>query len=314
MQNVRFKHGYPQILNALKSCEERKQHGAPSFGVAISYRFHKDDKCWRIFISIPITKATPVTSSQKGVIGIDINANHLAIAETDHFGNPISKKSIPLNTYGKSTNQAKAITGDVCTKLVEEAKTKGKHLVIERLQFQKKKAELKQQCSPKHARMLSSLAYTQFKQNLTSKGWQEGVEVLEINPAFTSVIGRVKFSKRYGLSIHQAAALTIGRRSLKVSERIPRHLEAIPDGKGGHVALSLPVRNRNKHVWSSWRILAQELKTVLAAHFRARNRSSSSKPTSGYTPSRILPAELRHVNRQHNCLVGVLDVPTAINV
>jgi IS605 OrfB family transposase len=284
LQNVSFNHGHQQILNALKN------------ELAISYRFLKDHKGWRVFASIPITKATLITSSQKGVIGVDINANHLAIAETDHFGNPISKRVLPLNTYGKNSNQTKALIGDLCTDLMTDAKSKGKDLVIERLEFQKKKAELKEQSNPKHARMLSSLAYNHIKNNLKSKGWQEGVEVHEINPAFTSVIGRVKFSKRYGLSIHQAAALTIGRRSLKVSERIPRHLEAIPDGKDGHVALSVPVRNRSKHVWSLWRILNQELKTVHAAHFRARNRSSSSKPIPGQTPSRILPAEFRHVN------------------
>jgi IS605 OrfB family transposase len=312
LKNIQFKHGHQQILKALKSCEERKQD--PSFGIAISYRFLKDKKGWKVFVSIPMTKANLVTSSQKGMIGIDINSNHLAVAETDHFGNPISKTTMYLNTYGKSRNQAKALIGDACKKLIEKAKNRGKHLVIENLDFQKKKAQLKEQNSPKHARMLSSLAYTQFKQNLISKGWQEGVEVIEVNPAFTSLIGRIKFSKRYGLSLHQAAALTISRRSLQLSERIPSHLETIPDGKDGYVALCLPVRNRSKHVWSSWSILNQELKTVLAAHFRARNRSCSSKPTSGHTPSRILSAKLRHVNRQHNCSVGVLDTSTTVNV
>jgi IS605 OrfB family transposase len=288
LQNLRFNHGHQHLLNALKSCKDT--------AVPISYRFLEDHKGWRVFVSLPMTKAAPVTSSQKGVIGVDINANHLAVAETDHFGNPISKKRIPFNSYGKNSHQTKAMIGDACTHIILDAKNKGKNLIIESLEFQKKKAELKEQSNPRHARMLSSLAYTHFKNNLKSKGWKEGVEVIEVNPAFTSVIGRIKFSKRYGLSIHQAAALTIGRRSLKVSERLPRHPEEIPDGKGGHVALSLPVRNRNKHVWTSWRILNQELKTVLAAHFRARNRSSSSKPAPGQTPSRILPVESRHVN------------------
>ena len=43
-----------------------------------------------------------------------------------------------------------------------------------------------------------------------------------MNPAFSSVIGRVKFMERYGLSVHQAAALVLARRLLGCSERIPR--------------------------------------------------------------------------------------------
>jgi IS605 OrfB family transposase len=175
----------------------------------------------------------------------------------------------------------KALIGDVCAKVVEQAKKSGKTLIIENLDFQKKRAGLKELARPAHARMLSGFAYQQIKNNLKGRAWQEGVEVIEVNPAFTSVIGRVKFSRRYGLSVHQGAALIIGRRHLKASERVPRHLEKIPDGKEGCVALSLPVRNRDKHVWSTWRIVSRRLRTALAAQFRAiRNRSLSSKNSS----------------------------------
>jgi hypothetical protein len=46
--------------------------------------------------------------------------------------------------------------------------------------------------------------------------------VTEVNPAYTSVIGRNKFSCRYGLSSHSAAALVIARRSLPVILGKPR--------------------------------------------------------------------------------------------
>src|SRR5262249_46318484 len=99
-------------------------------------------------------------------------------------------------------------------------------------------------------RQLSSFAYSSIKSHLKARATREGVEIKEVNPTFTTLIGRVKFAKRYGLSIHQAAALSIGRRFLGASERIPRRLDQIPDGKGDYVALSLPVRNRDEHVWS----------------------------------------------------------------
>ena len=279
--NIHFAYGHDNIIQALQE------------GRAISYRFLKDDKGWRVFASTGLAAAPLTTTSQQGVIGIDINANHLALAETDHFGNPISKTSIPLNTYGKNKKQSKAVIGDICAKLVALAKSKAKTLVIEKLDFAKKKRTLKETCA-KRRRQLSSFAYQSIKDHIKARAYRQGVQVEEVNPAFTSLIGRVKFAKRYGLSIHQAAALVIGRRFLGASERIPRRLDTIPDGKGGHVALPLPVRNRGEHVWTTWGKLARKLQTVLAAHFRTK-RSTSSQTTcetdpipgfAGETPAR----------------------------
>jgi hypothetical protein len=81
--------------------------------------------------------------------------------------------------------------------------------------------------------------------------------------------------------IHQAAALTIGRRYLRCSEKVPLALSEIPDGKDGYVTLSEPERNRGKHVGSLWRQVSKKLQTALAAPFRtAKGRSKSLlKPT-----------------------------------
>ena len=40
-----------------------------------------------------------------GVIGIDINADKLAVTETDRFGNPLKYFSLPCITYGKTAEQ-----------------------------------------------------------------------------------------------------------------------------------------------------------------------------------------------------------------
>ena len=54
--------------------------------------------------------------------------------------------------------------------------------------------------------MLSGFSYGKIKAYFISRGYRQGVEVHQVNPAFSSVIGRVKFMERYGLSVHQAAA------------------------------------------------------------------------------------------------------------
>ena len=219
------------------------------------------------------------TNKDKGVIGIDINTDHLALVETDRFGNPICKKTIPLNLYGKSKEQSLALIGDACAQAVNHAEQTLKPLILEDLDFQKKKQSLRETCTRSQSRMLSSFSYQAVLTHLKSRAFRKQVEVTQVNPAFTSLIGRVKFASRYGLSIHHAAALCIGRRFLNLSEKVPRHLDKIPDGKEAHVALSLPVRNRDKHVWLQWRHLNKKLLAALAAHFRAK-RSSSTLTTA----------------------------------
>ena len=65
---------------------------------------------------------------------------------------------------------------------------------------------------PGRARMPSSLAYNKIKQQIHSAAYRSGIEVIEINPAYTSTIGAVNYGKSYGISIHQGAALAIARR------------------------------------------------------------------------------------------------------
>ena len=54
--------------------------------------------------------------------------------------------------------------------------------------------------SKKTNRKVSMMAYSAFRQLLGSKAFSEGVEVIGINPAYTSVIGLVKFGPGYKLT------------------------------------------------------------------------------------------------------------------
>ena len=272
ISGVTFKQGNKQIVDALQK------------GQAINYRFKKDDKGWRLFVTTAVQASPRVSLSGNGTIGVDLNIDHLAIVETDRYGNPVHRHTVPLITYGKTKEQAKASIGDACAKVAQIAKRAKKPLVFEKLDFQKKKATLKEKGHKKYARMLSSFSYNKILSNLESRAWHCGIEVHEVNPAYSSLIARVKFSNRYGLSIHHAAALCLGRRYLKFSERPPKSLDKIPDGKGDHVALSVPVRNRDKHVWYFWGQIARKFKAALAERFRAVHSHRSIGP-----PKEIFP-------------------------
>jgi IS605 OrfB family transposase len=252
---VFFKYGHEEILKALAS------------GQAVSYRFKKDEKGWRVFASCKQQSAPIVTNQAKGAIGIDINANHIALVEIDHNGNPIFKETIPTNTYGKTKEQAEAIIGDACKRVVILAKEKGKSVILEQLDFTKKKTTLKG-TSPKYARMLSSFSYCRIIQGITSKAFREGVAIFFVNPAMTSIIGKMKFAMRYGMSNHHAAALCIARRHYRFSEA-PSKSPMKMCYKNCHVTIPSPVRKKGEHVWKFWKRVERELQTVLAELRRA---------------------------------------------
>ena len=126
------------------------------------------------------------------------------VTETDRYGNPVATWTIPCCTYGKSSDQSRAVIGNAMKELMAIATPRHKALVLEELDFRKKKALL-ENSSSKYARMLSSFAYTQIQTVIRSRAFDMGIEVFEVNPAYTSVIGEYKFAKKYGLSVHHAA-------------------------------------------------------------------------------------------------------------
>ena len=275
IENVRFAYGHEQMLAALQSNTDyrdcRRQQGeqaarATDLGQAISYRFKRDARGWRVFATTKMVKAAVVTDHSLGAIGVDLNADHLAVTETDRSGNFFNTFSVPLVTYGKSAHQPEALIGDAVARVVEYARQARKPLVIERLDFQRKKVALEGE-SRGRSRMLSSFGYGRMKAYFLSRGYRQGVEVYQVNPAYSSVIGRVKFMERYGLSVHQAAALALARRLLGCREGIPRRRTA-PLDNGGHVTFSVPVRKRVKHVWSYWGAISRQLRPALAAQHR----------------------------------------------
>ena len=154
--SIKFNYGHKDIVAALLA----KQ--------ALCYRFKKDKKGWRVFVSVNTPPSPIITNEELGRIGIDINTNHLSLIETDRFGNPIYKETIPLCLNGKNTNQSKALIGDACKKIVDIAQKAKKPIVLEKLDFKQKKTSLKEKTTS-YARMLSSFAYSSILSHIKSQ-------------------------------------------------------------------------------------------------------------------------------------------------
>ncbi len=312
IRGLHFAYGHESIVSALQnsrrvSCSTQTGRiTTKRIGSAISYRFVRDNKGWRVFASVEVPAPRKVTSRLGGAIGIDINPDHLAVTEGDRHGNFVGTERIDLPLRGKSKHQALALIANAAATVAKQAKAAGKPVAIERLDLKKRKAEL-ESVTPDQARTISAFAYTKIIHHLKSACFRAGVEVIEVNPAYTSVIGAVRFAKPYGISIHQGAALAIARRGLGFSERLPRRTVVVPVRNCGHVALTLPVRNRERHVWSQWAEVGRRLKAAHAAHVRLRHRLTPLPPeTPAMSAHRGSTVKLRGANRFQRCSGSVV--------
>ncbi|MBK7001264.1 MAG: IS200/IS605 family accessory protein TnpB-related protein [Rhodoferax sp.] len=224
---VRFAYGQEKLLprwGTSQRIHTQTRDGKLSvkrIGTALSYRFVRDDKGWRIFVSTEAQPVEQVSRIELGAIGVDVNADHLAVSETDRFGNLIGTRRIDLIHYGKKQDQAKALIGNAAVDVVRQAQTAGKPIVVEELNLQKKKAEL-ETTDPKQARLLSSFACNKVASSIKAAAFRAGIEVIEVNPAYTSVIGAVNYAQTKGISVHQGAAYAIARRGLGLSGTFDR--------------------------------------------------------------------------------------------
>ena len=288
IENISFSYGKSTIIKAIennlkrKDLKSKKRALYNEEGNAINYRFKRDKKSWIVFITLHIEEPDWISKKDYGVIGIDINANHLALVETDRYLNPIKTKKINLCLYGKNKNQSLALIGEASKEICQIALIAKKPIIIEKLDFQKKKSTL-QETNNRYLRMLSSFSYRSIIKMINSKAWRSKIEVFDVNPAFTTLIGKIKFAVRYGLSNHLSAALAIARRYMKVSEKPPHQKKVFFfDAKGSMRAFLLPERNRKKHLWSFLKEISEKIKTMDVPYFGATKSRSLSTLRATY--------------------------------
>ena len=263
-----FQYGHQAVVTAIGRNLSPNKHDWE----ALSWRFVRDRKGWRVLATVSVPGGQVRSVEHLGVVGVDLNADHLAVTDVDRFGNPIAAVRVPCPTRGKAHHQARAIIGDAVRQVVTYAGLQQKPIVAERLKFDEKRAELERR-GARYARMLSGFAYAAFHAILAARCYDAGIALRHVNPAFTSVIGAHTVADRYGLSRHHAAACAIGRRGMHLAERPPRRL-------GTHVTFPLPVRNRGKHEWTFWRQVAQR-----EAAPRARGRPGPTGARSSLAPA-----------------------------
>lgn len=245
----------------------RALSAADADSAPIAYRFVRDQdwpasrtmSAWRVMITLSVRTDGGETRARVAgpAFGVDVNADCVAAALVSADGNPLARMTLPLGLKGLSTEQRRDRISVACSALVAAAHAAGAVLVIEALDFTRKKREISRDSGlftdARYARMLSAFAYAQVLSDLVRKAERAGVRVRRVNPAYTSRIGAVNFAGRYGMSRHEAAAVAIARRGQGASERI----NYVHGPRGRRTQRPAP-EDAGRSVWSRWARLTRE--------------------------------------------------------
>ncbi|MEN1935880.1 IS200/IS605 family accessory protein TnpB-related protein [Paenibacillus sp. 102] len=249
--SVTFQYGQEtieEVITTQLQCKNKKKHGKPIAWSVEDYGSYYIVKC---VVDVPENPHTNYSTSD-GVIGVDCNLEHFAWANVTRDGNYKGSGSLRFSIMGKSTGQITKIIEVEAIRLVDLAERYSKPIVIEKLDTTQSKTG--DRYGNKQAnRMKSMFAYAKMTNAILNRADKRGVAVFQVNPAYTSISGKMKYMRKFGISIHQSAAFTIGRRGLGYKEKVPRVLQPY-------------IPKKDAHHWSHWHQLNNQL-DIRTHHF-----------------------------------------------
>lgn len=190
-------------IHILKILSEKKSN-------PLTYRIIKREG--NLYLQIMYRRETiDLTRNSHGVLGVDFNKGFISVSEIDSDGKLQSLTRYNYLHQGKAT-KTKTSMLDLVSKLVTQAISVGKDIVIEDLISLDSNKKQEKTTSKNYNRMINSLKFGLFKRCLLSKGTKEGVSVHIVNLYNTSKIAKESYTDRMKLNVHDAASYVIARR------------------------------------------------------------------------------------------------------
>ena len=176
----------------------------------LTYRVLKRDGS--LYLQIMYRRETTnITRNSHGVLGVDFNKGFISVSEINSDGKLKTLTRYDYLHTGKAT-KTKTSMLDLVSRLVTQAVSVGKDIVIEDLVSLDSNKKQEKTTSKNYNRMINSLKFGLFKRCLLSKTAKEGVSVHTVNPYNTSKIARVSYTDRMKINVHDAASYVIARR------------------------------------------------------------------------------------------------------
>jgi IS605 OrfB family transposase len=155
------------------------------------------------------------------IAGIDVNIDRMAVSVLTKQGNLLESKTFYCHEMEYVlSHKRNNLAGETAKEIIEYLmKWNVGAIVLEDLSFKQD-----HDTNKRFNRLTHQFAKTKLQKAIIERGLKFGFTLKKVNPAYTSVIGRFKYSKQYGLSVHEAAAFVIGRRGLDFEEKLSKQL------------------------------------------------------------------------------------------
>jgi len=167
-------------------------------------------------------------TKDNGVIGIDINAYpfHLALVHTSKDGNLGKYEKINLDKLLEGSSEKREyLSWQTAHQVVEIAKRERKAIVVENLE--KIPKGKRGDGLPKLRQKLHKWVYKGLLQKIEIVARRNGIQVIKVNPAYTSIIGKLKYAPLHNIDKDTAGAYVIARRGLGFKERLPKNYRGL---------------------------------------------------------------------------------------
>ncbi|WRZ00564.1 transposase [Streptomyces sp. NBC_00481] len=191
---------------------------------AIAYRIHYATGRDRWYLTavwqIPTAQTVPMDAAlAHGVVGVDMNADHLAAWRLDIHGNPTGSPRRFFHDLTGTAGHRDAQVRHALTRLLHWARTCDvKAVAVEDLDFAAEKTREKHGRRTRFRQLISGMATGKLRARLTSVADATGIAVIAVDPAYTSRWGAQHWQKPLTSTTrqttrHDAAAVAIGRRA-----------------------------------------------------------------------------------------------------
>jgi len=178
----------------------------------LSYKIIKKNNRFYLYCTFEIQVCDEdfVTHSSHGTIGLDFNKGFVTLSETNQYGHLVQTQFSPYRF--KAGDKTKTDLQRIANHVVILARSTGKDVCIEDLNFKNKKAKTESKSGKKYNDMLHSLAYSQFMTTIESCAYRNQVIVNKVNPAWTSWLAKERYCPTMKLNSHVGASYVIARR------------------------------------------------------------------------------------------------------
>ena len=176
----------------------------------LSYKIIKRNGRYYLHCTFEIHVDEFITRSDCGTIGLDFNKGFIALSETNKYGHLVRTQILPYRF--KSGDKTTTDLQGIANRAVKLALRTGRDICIEDLDFKTKKSKTESKQNKKYNEMLHSLAYREFSDIVESVTYRNRVNLVKVNPAWTSWLARQKYCPNMKLNVHVGASYVIARR------------------------------------------------------------------------------------------------------